>query len=641
MARVTFLPDEITVDIADGDLLLDAAIAADLHLDSSCGGDGTCGGCLLMIESGEVDGGTGPKLTEEQKQQGRVLACTARASGDIVVHIPPSSRLGRLGASGPDEVQALHKRLYARVGPEQTVPPVRKVALSVPEPSLSDTASDMRRVRRALAMEHGLTEVESAWPAVKKAAAALRKSGWRVTALVQDDGCATRILDIEPGDTCERQYGIAVDLGTTTVVGHLVDLTDGKVLSHHLEYNRQSPHGADVISRIIHAGTADGLRRFQELAAESIRIVSEHMIAEAGIDGCDVIAYTVAGNTTMTQLLFGLDPASIRTEPYIPTLNVFPWTRARELGLPGADEARLYAFPCAAGYVGGDITSGILAADMPSSEELLLLIDIGTNGEMVLGNSEWMVACSCSAGPAFEGGSVLHGMRASEGAIEEVRIAQGTFEPEVKTIGDLSPMGICGSGLVDALAELMLSGAIDRRGTFRQDAGSPRIRRGSHGWEYVLVTAGESGTGGDIVITESDITNLINAKAAVHAGIRVLLESVDVSIDDVDRVLIAGSFGRYLDLERVVTIGLMPDIDRERFQFIGNGSLGGATMALTASDVPREAVQVAENITYMELSVDPGFMDKYVSALFLPHTDEHLFPSVASMLDERKVGHHG
>jgi uncharacterized 2Fe-2S/4Fe-4S cluster protein (DUF4445 family) len=308
---------------------------------------------------------------------------------------------------------------------------------------------------------------------------------------------------------------------------------------------------------------------------------------------------------------------------------------ARELELPGGPTAHVVSMPCPASWLGGDVISGLLAAGVPWSDRLTLFIDIGTNGEIVLGNKDWLVACSCSAGPAFEGGGILHGMRAAEGAVEQVRIDDRTFEPTILTIGGVKPLGICGSGLIDCVSELFLTGAVGRNGKFAEDLQTPWIRKGVRGLEYVLVPVEDSAAGTDIVITEVDIDNLMRAKAAIYAGISVLMETVEIECTQIDEVVIAGGFGHYLDLERVMAIGMVPEIPHSKFVFIGNGSLLGARATSTSRDLLKVAHNAAEAVAYVELSVNAGFMDSYMSAMFFPHTDLALFPQTESLLRDR------
>jgi len=636
---VRFLPNDVSVEVNAGETLLEAAMLANVAIAATCGGTGTCGKCKVIIEQGSVAGGHGPKLSTSYADSGYVLACKAEVTGDVIVRIPLESVPGKLPNS-PEPLRA-STVISAEDGdaglPHWRIdPPVRMRSVKMQAPDLTDNCNDANRLLRAL-RGSGVAQARLSIGALRRLPHVARKGEWDVQALTCESDRHVEVVDLRAAHGAIEAYAVAVDLGTTTVCAQLIDLSNGAVIAESAEYNSQVAHGADVISRIVFATTPGGLDRMRSLAVQSISSVVNTMVEQACVRPDDVVSYSVAGNTAMTHMLLGLAPDNIRSEPYVPVASEFPPVRARELGLPGAAEARLTAVPCPASYVGGDIVAGVLAAGLPWSDKLTLYIDIGTNGEIVLGNKEWMVACACSAGPAFEGGGVLHGMRAAAGAIERVRIDHATLEPMLLTIGHAPPLGICGSGFVGCVAELFLAGAIDRGGKFDQDRACSRVREGEHGWEYLLVGASESGTGHDIVITEGDIENLMRAKAAVYAGIGVLMESVDVGFDDLDEVLVAGTFGRYLELDEVVTIGLLPELPRKRFRFVGNGSLRGARLVALSRDMTRVARKTSDNMTYLELSINAAFMDMYVSAMFLPHTDLGLFPNVATRLKPKKV----
>jgi uncharacterized 2Fe-2S/4Fe-4S cluster protein (DUF4445 family) len=387
-----------------------------------------------------------------------------------------------------------------------------------------------------------------------------------------------------------------------------------------------------VITRIIYATRGTGLAKMQSVVVGTIWNLIKNLVEQAGIEYCNITHLVVAGNTTMMHLLLGLNPKYIREEPYIPSATFFPWIKCSDIGLRVAAGVYLYAIPCIASYVGGDIVAGMLASGIFNTEKMTLYIDIGTNGEMVLGNKDWMLSCSCSAGPAFEGGGVKHGMRATGGAIEQVRIDKIGFEPMIITVGNRKPIGICGSGLIDSLSEMFLTGVINEKGKINTDLPTDRVRGKEGGAEYVLVWAEDSATRRDIVITEVDIDNLMRAKAAVYAGIEILLSSMDMDVSMLDELLIAGAFGRYVEVDKAVTIGLLPDIGYEKMKFVGNGSLLGAHLSALSKDMMEKANEIAGQMTYLELSMNPGFMEHYMSALFFPHTNMDDFPTVKEKL---------
>jgi uncharacterized 2Fe-2S/4Fe-4S cluster protein (DUF4445 family) len=449
-------------------------------------------------------------------------------------------------------------------------------------------------------------------------------------------GAVLEVLDIFPGEVSKKRYGAAVDIGTTTVVVYLVEMATGHIVGTASSYNSQVKCGDDVITRIVYATEKNGLQELQNLAVGNISgMLSE--LAEKNNVSTGMIDYiVVAGNTTMTHLFYGINPQYIREEPYIPTATFFPLIRGKSVGLAIDPQAIVYSMPNVASYVGGDITAGVLVSQIYKKEKVSLFIDIGTNGEIVLGNRDWLVTAACSAGPAFEGSGIKFGMRAMEGAIEEVEISPTTCEVNYRVIGDVKPIGICGSGMIDALAEMYLTGVIDQKGKIREETGSKRIRHGESGLEYVLAWRVESAINKEIVITEVDLDNLIRAKAAIYAGFSTLLTQMGVTFADVDRVYIAGGFGRYIDVERAITIGMLPDLPVDKFIFLGNTSIMGAYFTLLCDRLRHEAEEIARKMTYLELSVSRSFMDEYLSALFLPHTDLDAFPTVKRELEERK-----
>lgn len=634
--KATFYPDNREVEVDQGENLLRAALAAEVHVNASCGGDGTCGKCRVVVDKGLVTTRESLKLSEEERKEGYVLACVSQIESDVEVRVPPESRLGKV----PKERERV--RVCGHIFPAEATerlrytrldPPVRKIFIQLPLPTLDDSASDTQRISRGLrGAGYKEERIEFDPPVLKYLASVLREAGFKVTATIVEDSGSLKVTKIEPGDTSQKHYAMAVDLGTTTIVTRMVDLKNKEAVAERSDYNGQVSCGEDVISRIVFASKKGGLEKLQQLAVKTINSLAKGLIDETRVDPRDISALYIAGNTIMLHLLLGLNPKYIREEPYIPTVSIFPWIRARDLGIDLFDSIYVYPLPCVASYLGADVVGGIAATGISKKKKLALYIDIGTNGEIVLGGEDWLISCSCSAGPAFEGGGVKHGMRATAGAIEQVRIDAETCEPMILTIGGRKPMGICGSGLIDTLAELFLSRIIDQRGKFDLTLSTPRVRKGESGAEYVLVWEDESGTKKDIVITEVDIDNLLRAKAAIFAGISILLDSVAVSLEDIEEIYIAGAFGKYLEVEKAVTIGLLPDLDCDKFIFIGNGSLWGAHMVALSREGRDEVRGVARRMTYLDLSTNPRFMDGYVSALFLPHTNAELFPSVMAQM---------
>ncbi len=487
-------------------------------------------------------------------------------------------------------------------------------------------------MRRELGKK-GIQCAEVDFSVLKILSRVVRAGNWQVTLTLLEgvDGC--KVINAEPADTTNQLYAVAVDVGTTTVVAQLIDIASGIPINRKSDFNAQASCGEDIISRIIFSTKKNGLEKLQSLVVGTINKLVQGLLKESAINPNHISNVLVAGNTTMMHLLLGLEPRYIREEPYIPGATSFPWIKASEVGIDIAQHTYLLSFPCVASYVGGDITAGVIASGMAEKEKPTLFIDVGTNGEIVLGNKDWLISCSCSAGPAFEGGGVKHGMQATRGAIEQVRIEKHSWEPMIITVGQVKPIGICGTGIIDTVAELFLSKAIDQRGKFNLDIESPRIRENAFGPEYVLVWAEDSQTKQDITLNEADIENLIRAKAAIFAGINILLDSVNLSFSDIEEVIIAGAFGNYLEIEKVVTIGLLPEIPCEKFTFMGNSSILGAQAATLSKQVMKAAETVARKITYLDLSTNKKFMDEYISALFLPHTNVEKFPRVLSLLE--------
>ncbi len=636
---IHFLPDDIKVKAAKGENLLDVAARAGVYIHAFCGGDGVCGKCKVKIIEGVSPTEKESKLTAEERAEGYQLACNSKIVADLVVEVPAKTNEdGTALKRKPKTTRAISARsLDSLVGKWDVDPPVEKRFLKLDPPSSEDNAPDLQRLMRAI--KKGCYDCEEPTydhPALlQELPAILRQANWQVTVIMLRGKRAEepdRIIAVEPGDTTGSFYGIALDIGTTTLGGILLDLNTGEVLADASAYNSQIGYGEDVISRIIYSQRPAGLQALQEKVVGSINQIIATICEKQGIAARDITYIMAAGNTVMAHLLLGLDPKYIRESPYVPICNQMPLIRAAALGIDAHPSVRLFLYPSVASYVGGDITSGVHACQMHKNPEITLFIDIGTNGEIVVGNNDWMICAACSAGPAFEGGGIKFGMRASEGAIENFHIDPDTLDPMIITIGHNKPRGICGSGLISIAAELLEAGVIDQQGKFNRNLDHPRIREGVDNYEYVLVWGKNSLPGEDIVITEVDLDNLIRAKGAMFAGYISLLESVGMGFNDLDRVILAGNFGAYIDLERAIAIGLLPDIDRDKFHYLGNASLMGARISLVDHKRFRERNQVSGLMTNMELSENAQFMNHYMAALFLPHTNMALFPSIREKL---------
>ena len=651
---VTFKPSGVTVRVDEGTNLLDAALAAGVHINASCGGQGVCGKCRIVVESGDVISNESEQITPEEYEQGWRLACQTTVTSDCLVEVPPESR-GPEGLlvenvdMGRSERRASEFDSAAVAAEWELNPLGMRVPLVLNRPTLEENKSDLSRLLQGLKKSCGISGVAASVSCIKDLPKILRQRDWAVTATLMTDpgqsfgmsgipkGLPPRLVGVESGDTSGKNVGIALDIGTTTISLELVDLNTARVITARTAYNRQMTYGADVITRIVYARKPGGAERLQQAVVASINELLTEVFSESGHTKTSVSCICAAGNTTMTHLFLGVEPRYIREAPYVPVANYMPLGKVSDIGLHLPPDLPVYTFPCVASYVGGDIVSGILGSGVNQKEELTLYIDIGTNGEIVLGNKELLACAACSMGPAFEGGGIKHGMRADTGAIEGFHINPITLEPMVVTMGRTKPRGICGSGLISILAELLAAGVIDQNGKFEKDLPSDRVRSGRSGNEYVLVWGNDSATGKDIVINEVDMENLIRAKGALYAGCLTLLESLSLSFDDLDQVMIAGAFGRYINLTKGKFIGLFPDIGEEKFLFLGNGSVMGARLTCLYKDVLDEIERIADMMTNVELSDNQSFMDKYMGALFLPHTESRLFPDVTPYIEESRL----
>jgi uncharacterized 2Fe-2S/4Fe-4S cluster protein (DUF4445 family) len=634
---VTFLPDNATITVDDNTSLFKAVKAAGVYVLSSCGGKGNCGKCKVIVNEGTVASGKSRSfLTGEEAERGYVLACHSRVTSDVIIEIPQESRMQAkhkiaTGAKTDELIRLMRSAggcLESRI---------KRIYLELSPPTIDDNIADYERVRRALDKAgFDASHLHMNYLVLTKLSHILREGGWNVTVSVFDVGAVLEVLDIFPGDATKTRYGAAVDIGTTTVVVYLVDMTSGSIIGTSSTYNSQVKCGDDVITRIVYATERNGLKELQGLVVGNINMLLTELLEKNRVPRGMIDYIVVAGNTTMEHLFYGIDPQHLREEPYVPTVTFFPLIRGKNVGMQVDPQAIIYSMPNVASYVGGDITAGVLVSQIHKQGTVSLFIDIGTNGEIVLGNKDWLVTAACSAGPAFEGSGIKFGMRAMEGAIEEVEIDPKTYEVNFRVIGDTKPIGICGSGMIDILAEMYLNGVIDQRGKIREEIGSKRIRRGESGLEFVIAWRVESAINKEIVITEVDLDNLIRAKAAIYAGFATLLSHMDMQFADIEKLYIAGGFGRYIDVERAITIGMLPDLSVDRFQFLGNTSIMGAYYGLLCDRLRHEAEEIAKKMTYIELSMSRSFMDEYMSALFMPHTNLDAFPTVKRELEARK-----
>jgi uncharacterized 2Fe-2S/4Fe-4S cluster protein (DUF4445 family) len=633
MTKIVFTPSVKTVEVPRGTQLLEAARQAGVEMDTPCGGEGSCGRCVVRVDSGDIDTDSLGILPKEAVDEGYVLACrTVVLDSPLTVEVPEP--VGRTGGKFIEDEDAdwlvrddlVSKRL-------EIDPLTRRMFLHVPAPQLEDGLSDADRLTRSIQKEIGKRRLEYSLSVIRSLADALREDNGRVTVtLTRTFGC-DRVIGIKSGDQSTRSFGVAIDVGTTTIAVQVVSLTTAKAVATRIDYNSQISCGLDVISRIHYAHNP--VRR-EELRVRVLGTIN-NLIRKAtqthGVTPDEISAAAIAGNTTMIHLLLGLNPEYIRLEPYTPTLHEACSFTAKEIGIHIHPESTVFLCPSVGSYVGGDITAGLLCTGFAEdTESIHLFMDIGTNGELVVGNCDFLVTCACSAGPAFEGGGIEQGMRAATGAIERVEINPETGVAKYWTIGDAKPLGICGSGMISLLANLYRTGWVDQAGRLSRSRRSPAIQFDGRRGQYRVVSAEDTGTNSAITISELDIENIMRAKAAVYSAIGLLLNHAGIGIDKIAEIYIAGGFGRFLDLEEAITIGLLPDISRSKFRYIGNSSLSGAYKVLISKGYRDRVFELSRRMTYIELNTNPSYMDQYTSALFLPHTDMTLFPSVQTAL---------
>jgi len=640
MPSVTFLPHEKSITVPEGESLLRAAMEAGVHINASCGGDGVCAKCRILIEEGRVDGGLSDRISADDQAKGYRLACQTRvADADVVIRIPVESSIDASvlkRQATPRRAARIHQPDFESLKEQGLfVPPVEEVFLELPEPSAADNQPDASRLVNFLTLNHDEHRLVVRLSLIRKLPDVLREDNFRVTATLArpvQPGRKTHVINVQPGDTTDRNYAIAMDIGTTTVYGQLIDLISGEVLAEKGDFNGQISYGEDVITRIMAAEKPGGLDKLHEVVTATMNKIIASIVKQAGVSLDDVNAITLAGNTTMTQLFLKVNPRYIRRSPYVPASNIYPPLHAVELGLELGAHAAALVYPQVSSYVGGDIVAGVMGSGMYRTERLTLFMDIGTNAEIVIGNKDWMACAACSAGPAFEGGGIEFGMRAARGAIEDFSIDPLSCEPMLLTIGNVRPKGICGSGLITMVAVMFEMGVINNQGKFDRDLGTKRIREREGVWEYVLAWRDETQIDRDIVLTEIDIENLIRAKGAIYSGCMTLLEEVGMSVADIEQIYLAGGFGSYVDLEKATVIGLLPETDPDKVTYIGNASLLGARMAALTNRLRQDVVNVTRMMTNFELSETASYMDHYVAALFLPHTDLNQFPKLKARL---------
>ena len=641
MFTITFViegGEPVVISANAGEKLLDVARKANVAIDAPCSGNGVCGKCRVRLASGYLDAPINRHITSEEYAAGWRLACLAQISGDAVIEVPDiasayRSRMKVADLSSPEEVaifEELHQKLMdagITFGSDLSFLP-----LELTEPTLEDTMPDNERLLRAVeeATGYARENIIMPYPVLRDLSWVLRESEFHIKCVISHDGDGSRLMvrDVLPADNTDPIVGFALDLGTTSLAGLLVDLQTGKILAKASGGNGQIRYGADVINRIIESDKLGGRRRLQDaVIKESIIPMLVQMYRSANINPRRIYRMVLAGNTTMNHLLLGLWADPIRMEPFVPSFFQTSYIYVRDIGLKMNPQAELIVAPNIGSYVGGDITAGALVSMIWNQPELSLFIDLGTNGELVFGNNEFLMSCACSAGPAFEGGDISCGMRATDGAIEACTIDKDTLEPTLTVVGGEAPAGICGSGIIDIIAELFRTGAINGKGKFIRE--NPRILHDEHGMgSYVIAWQKDTGGIKDVTINEVDIDNFIRAKGAIFSATQTMLQSLGFDASVIQRVYVAGGIGSGINMRNAVTIGMFPDIPLEHFHYIGNSSQAGAYAMLVSREAREKVFELGRSMTYLELSNEPGYMDEFVAACFLPHTDASLFPSV-------------
>ena len=636
--KITFtienIADPVEASIPAGTLLSDAARQAGVEIGQPCGGQGRCGRCAVQVTAGNVRRRSTLRLSQDAIESGYALACQSVIEGNASVYVPAQEKIAR-------------NLTTDRVAAEVSVPAdydfatsqtFKRIQLTLKPPSMDDQTDDWSRIQTALRTQANIEDIYVSLNGLRYIGEMLRECNWEITVVVECDpaGGPARLINVLPCHVAESEplWGVAIDIGTTTVSLWMVDLITGKVNAQVAEYNGQISRGEDVISRIIFASKNGGENEMRDLVLGTIDQLLVKACKRLNARPAEIVKATIAGNSTMMHLLLGIPSASIRLSPFITAVNHLPPMTAREIGLHIHPEATVDCLPGVASYVGADITAGVLSSGLDETEEMTLFIDVGTNGEIVMGNRDLQITCACSAGPAFEGAGVVDGMRATNGAIEEVWIDGENYEPSYRVIGNEMPKGICGSGLISLLSEAFLTGILDKAGNVNLTLSTPRVREGAHGAEYVVAWGTETASSQDIVLSRVDIDNLLRAKAAIYAGFTVLADQVGIPLETVAKVQVGGSFGKYINVEKAVQIGLLPDVEWDQFEFLGNTSIKGAYMALLDWRKRQQIGEIADRMTYVELSADNTFYEAFTSALFLPHTDVSKFPSVQAALQK-------
>ncbi|MFQ9151774.1 MAG: corrinoid activation/regeneration protein AcsV [Blautia sp.] len=639
MHKVTFKfenSEDVTVFAAFGESLLEVARKTNVAIDAPCGGNGACGKCKVKLVGGTLDSKKTSHISDEEYAAGWRLACISKIIDDVEVLVPDiasayKSRMKMADLSSAEEVKIFEelKEQITEVGIELKNN-LEVIDVTMSAPTLDDTMPDNERFTWAVEEVTGMDKIRVPYSVIKKMAHVFRASDFHVKAVIRKTDKDVFVYDVLPASEEPVVAGIAIDIGTTSVSAIIIDMLNGAVLAKGSAGNGQIRYGADVINRIIESGKPGGREKLQDaIIKETLNPLILNMCASAKIKPAQVYRLAIGANTTMNHLLMGVDADPVRMEPYIPTFFKTNSLFASDIGLKVNPDAHIILAPNIGSYVGGDITAGALVSMIWNKPEFSIFIDLGTNGEIVFGNSDFMMSCACSAGPAFEGGDISCGMRATDGAIEAIKLDKETLEPTYSVIGDpgTKPVGLCGSGIIDMIAELFRCGVINPKGQIIREG--RRIRRDEFGMgSYIIAFEEEAGSVKDVELTEADIDSFIRAKGAIFSAIRTMLSYCDFDISMIENVYVAGGIGSGINMGNAIEIGMFPDIPVEMYHYLGNTSLAGAYAMLYSTEAERKVYEIAQNMTYIELSNVPTYMDEFVAACFVPHTDKSLFPSI-------------
>jgi uncharacterized 2Fe-2S/4Fe-4S cluster protein (DUF4445 family) len=603
--RVVFQPSGRKTDVDQGATILQAAREAEAFIQSVCGSKGTCGKCKVIVEESakklsKLTEAERFHLTPQEIEAGYRLACQVKVAGNVTVMVPLES----LGLA--------HKILVEDAEKKVAFNPLTKVIrVTVPPPTISDQRSDLTRLTDTLREATGKT-LKCDLEILRGLPERLRKADWKVSVIVWND----EIIDVKSSEE-KSLFGLALDIGTTSIAGYLIDLANGKTVGASAKPNPQITYGDDVISRISYVNLhKDGLEKLRSAVVSGINEIINDLCARAGIRNADIYDSVFVGNTLMHHLFFGLNPKHLALAPYVPVSQNLISIKAEETGIKVNQNSYVTFPPSIAGFVGADVIGDILASGIHKSNKLTMLIDIGTNGEIVLGNKNGLTACSCAAGPAFEGGHIKCGMRAVAGAIERVKIDPEKGELQYKTIENRKPIGICGSGLVDIVANLLKARIINPSGNFNLSIENSRLRRKP--LEFVIAWAAETATRKDIVLTQKDVRETQLAKSAIYTGAAILMKKMKVTTKDIKRIQLSGAFGNYIDSENAMTIGLLPEFNPRKIRSIGHGAGIGAKLALISKTIKRQTENITKKMNYIELSADRDFQKEFINALQFP-----------------------